>query len=217
MPHSHAELLVRCRGIATSTWSDALDSLGIRGVLRGLVQRSGRGRFVGFAVTARQRAGELGDFPRSDFGVGRMIAAANPGQALMVDMGGADISTFGGLAALATSTRGVPAVVIDGGCRDVDEIRRTDLWLASRWVTPVTGKTRLKLETIGTAVTIGGVLVDAGDLVVGDETGIVAVPQRELERVVAQAERMHASDVTIENQLRSGKSFEEAAAATGYL
>src|SRR5262252_8751099 len=88
---------------------------------------------------------------------------------LMADVGGADVSTFGGLAALATRTRGAAAVVIDGGCRDVEEIRASDLWLASRSVTPTTGKTRLKLEALDEPVTIGGTAVKPGDLVVGDD------------------------------------------------
>ncbi|HXN44068.1 MAG TPA: hypothetical protein VN917_07475, partial [Xanthobacteraceae bacterium] len=110
-----AQLLQRCKAIGTSTWSDALDQCGISGVVRGLVQRSGGGRFAGFAVTARERAGTLGNFPRAEFGVGKMIAAIEPGDVLMADVGGADISTFGGLAALATKKRGAAAVVIDGG------------------------------------------------------------------------------------------------------
>src|SRR5207248_9606514 len=100
------ELLQRCKSIGTGAWSDALDACGISGVVRGLLQRSGRGRFAGFAVTARERAGELGSFPRADFGVGKMIAALEPGGVLMADLGGADVSTFGGLAALATKQRG---------------------------------------------------------------------------------------------------------------
>jgi regulator of RNase E activity RraA len=144
-----AELLQRCKAIGTSTWSDALDACGISGVVRGFAQRSGSGRFAGFAVTARESAGALGSFPRAEFGVGKMIAAVGPGQVLMADVSGAEISTFGGLAALATQQRGAAAVVIDGGCRDVEELRATGLWLASRFVTPTTGKTRLKLESIG--------------------------------------------------------------------
>src|SRR6266496_3878663 len=179
-----AELLRRCMTIGTSTWSDALDQCGISGVVRGLVQRSGSGRFAGFAVTARESAGALGSFPRAEFGVGKMIAAVGPGQVLMADVSGAEISTFGGLAELATQQRGAAAVVIDGGCRDVEELRATGLWLASRFVTPTTGKTRLKRESIGAEVTIGGIAVRAGDLVVGDDTGIIVVPRGELDRVL---------------------------------
>ncbi|HEX9321758.1 MAG TPA: hypothetical protein VF913_06505 [Xanthobacteraceae bacterium] len=212
-----AELLRRCMTIGTSTWSDALDQCGISGVVRGLVQRSGRGRFAGFAVTARERAGALGSYPRAEFGVGKMIAAIEPGNVLMADVGGADVSTFGGLAALATQKRGAAGVVIDGGCRDVEEIRATGVWLASRSVTPTTGKTRLKLEALGEAVMIGGIPVKPGDLVAGDDTGIVVVPRGDLERVIDAAERMRATDAALERALHAGKSFSEAAAAANYI
>jgi len=211
------QLLQRCRAIGTSTWSDALDQCGIAGVVRGLVQRSGHGRFAGFAVTARERAGALGSFPRAEFGVGQMIAAIAPGDVLMADVGGADISTFGGLAALATQKRGAAAVVIDGGCRDVEEIRATGLWLASRSVTPTTGKTRLKLEALGEPVTIGGIPVKPGDLVAGDDTGIVVIPRGDLARVLDAAERMLKTDAAVEQALHAGKSFAEAAAAANYI
>ena len=211
------QLLQRCKTIGTSTWSDALDACGISGVVRGLVQRSGGGRFAGFAATARERAGALGSFPRAEFGVGKMIAAIAPGDVLMADVGGADISTFGGLAALATQKRGAAAVVIDGGCRDVEEIRATGLWLASRSVTPTTGKTRLKLESLGEPATIGGIPIKAGDLVVGDDTGIVVIPRGDLGRVLEAAEQMRATDAAIEQALHAGKSFSEAAAAAKYI
>jgi len=211
------EIVQRCQTIGTSTWSDALDQCGIASVVRGLVQRSGRGRFAGFAVTARERAGALGSFPRAEFGVGKMIAAIGPGDVLMADVGGADVSTFGGLAALATRKCGAAAVVIDGACRDIEEIRAADLWLASRSVTPTTGKTRLKLEALGEPVTIGGIAVRPGDLVVGDDTGIVVIPRGDLARVLETAERMLATDAALEQALHAGKSFSEAAAAANYI
>jgi len=135
----------------------------------------------------------------------------------MADVGGADVSTFGGLAALATRTRGAAAVVIDGGCRDVEEIRASDLWLASRSVTPTTGKTRLKLEALDEPVTIGGTAVKPGDLVVGDDTGIVVVPRTDLDRVLELAERMLTTDAALEAALHAGKSFSEAATAANYI
>ena len=149
------KLLARCTAIGVSSWSDALDELAIDGVLQGITQRSGSGRMCGFAVTARQLPGRLGDFEKSDFAVGRLVAAAGPGKVLMVDVGGAPVSTLGGLASLAASKQGASGVVIDGGCRDIDEIRATKLWLASRWVVPTTGKRRLKLQPLGGTVSVG--------------------------------------------------------------
>jgi regulator of RNase E activity RraA len=212
-----AQMLERCKQIGTSTWSDALDECGISGVVRGLAQRGGHGRFAGFAVTAREIAGPLGSFPRKEFGVGRMIAAVRPDEVLVVDMGGAEVSTFGGLAAMATKRRGAAAVIIDGGCRDLDEIRASGLWVASRHVTPTTGKTRLKLEALGEKVTVGAVAVAPGDLIVGDDTGIVAVPRDELERVLEIAERMLAIDAAVERGIEAGKSFADAASAANYI
>jgi len=210
-------LLARCARMGSSTWSDALDGLGIAGAVQGIARRSGEGLMVGFAATARHVCGALGSFDRADFAVGKLVAATGPGRVLVVDMGGALISTFGGLAASAAKARQATGVVIDGGCRDVDEIRGTGLWLASRWVTPVTGKTRLKLEAMGAQVTIGGVAVNEGDLVVGDDTGIVVVPRADIARALEKAERILEVDLAVERGIQQGKTFTEAAAAADYI
>lgn len=217
MTLAEKDLLSRCSEIGSSTWSDALDVFGIPGVVQGIVRRSGEGRIAGFATTARHTWGPLGDFDRADFAVGRLVAATGPGRVLMVDVGGAAISTFGGIASTAAKGRDATAIVIDGACRDVDEIRQTGLWLASRWVTPVTGKTRLKLLTQGEPVTIGGVPVSEGDLVIGDDTGIVIVPRAQIDKVLAEAERILEVDCAVERGLREGKTFAEAAAAANYI
>lgn len=210
-------LLERCARMGSSTWSDALDACGIAGVVQGIPRRGGDGVAVGFATTARHEWGPLGDFDRADFAVGKLVAATGPGRVLMVDVGGAAISTFGGIASLAASRREATGVVIDGGCRDTDEIRATGLTLAARWVTPTTGKTRLKLQSMGEPVTIGGVSVQEGDLVVLDDTGIVVVPRQELPRVLAEAERILAVDHAVEQGIRAGKTFAESAADANYI
>lgn len=217
MSPAEKALLARCAGMGCSTWSDALDGLGIAGVVQGIARRSGEGLMAGFATTARHTWGPLGDFDRADFAVGKLVAATGPGRVLMVDVGGVAISTFGGIAAMAARGRHATGVVIDGGCRDVDEIRATGLSLCSRWVTPVTGKTRLKLQSMGEPVTIGGVTVNEGDLVVGDDTGIVVVPRAELPRALEEAERILEIDVAVENGIKAGKTFADAAAAANYI
>ena len=113
--------------------------------------------------------------------------------------------------------RGAAGVVIDGACRDVDEIRETGLWLASRHVAPTTGKRRLQLQPLGGRVTIGGIKIAEGDLVVGDDTGIGAGPRARLEAALAAADRIVAVDHDVERRIREGTSFAEAAAASGYL
>jgi len=210
MNEGDRKLLARCAEMGTSTWSDAMDACGLDGVVRGLTQRSGKGRFAGFAVTVRETAGGRGQYPRNAFDVGEIIDAVGPGQVLMVDMNGADVSTFGGLASLATVRRGAAAVVIDGGCRDVDEMRKCGLWLASRYVTPTTGKTRLKIDSINEPVSIGGIPVRPGDVVIGDDTGLVVVPKDALEKVLAEADKILSVDHTRQHAIEGGASFKDA-------
>jgi regulator of RNase E activity RraA len=215
-PEQPSDLLTSCALIGTSTWSDALDECGIAGVVRGLARRSGQGRFAGFAVTARQSVDTLGSFGRMDFGIGKILDAAGPGAVLMIGMGGAEVSTLGGLAALAAKMKGVAGIVIDGACRDVDEIASTGLWVSSRHLVPTSGKTRARLETLGMEANVGGVRVRNGDLVIGDDTGIVVVPQHEITRVLKIAEQMMAKDMAVEKALKAGKSFAEATAAAKF-
>jgi len=217
MPAIDAVLLKQFQQIGTSTWSDILDELGVQGVIAGLARRGGEGRFAALAVTARAQAGPLGSFRRDEFAVGQMIDAVGPGQALVIDVGGAEVSTFGGLASLAAKVKGVAAVIIDGACRDVEEIEETGLWLASRHVTPTTGKKRIKVESIGQPISIGGVSVAPGDLVVGDDTGIVVIPRQHQGAALEMSRRMVGMDQAIERAIRSGTSFREAARSANYL
>jgi len=211
------DIIERCVRIGTSTWSDALDDLGIDGVVRGVQQRSGQGRFAAFAATARGAAGSLGSYRLEEFAVGQMLGAVQGGEVLVVDMGGAEVSTFGGMAALAATSRRFAAVVIDGGCRDIDEIRSTGLWLASRAVTPTSGKRRVRLHAIGEPATVGGVTIRHGDMIIGDATGIIAVPKEALADVLTKAEALHALDGKMEAAIRDGKTLAEAVKLTGYV
>ena len=210
-------MLERCGRIGTSTWSDALDDLGIDGVIRGIPQRSGQGRFAAFAVTARGATGPLGTYPLADFAVAQMIGAVSRGEALMVDLGGAEVSTFGGMAALAVLSRQAAAVVIDGACRDIDDVRGTGLWLASRTVTPMSGKRRVRLHSIGEPAVLGGITVHHGDMIIGDATGIVAIPRASLDDVARRAEELHVLDEKMETALKNGKTLGEAVKLTGYV
>ncbi|ARP67292.1 RraA family protein [Mesorhizobium sp. B2-5-9] len=217
MTMNENEILERGAALGVSAWSDALDELGIKGTIQGIARRSGSGCMIGFAVTARELTGVLGDFEKADFAVGQLIEATGPGKVLMVDMNGEPISTMGGLAAIAAKNRQATAVVIDGACRDLDEIRETGLWLSSRWVAPTTGKTRVKLLPIGCDIMMGGISVSQGDLVIGDDTGIMAVPRARVEEILAKAERIVAIDAQVEERIRAGESFGSAAAAAGYI
>jgi regulator of RNase E activity RraA len=209
-PQAHA-LIQRCRQVGTATWSDAMDQLQVEGVVSGLPMRSGTGRCAGFAATARGEVRELGGFDLSDFGQDRMIASAGRTQVLVVAVDGAEVSAMGGIVALSAYKKGIEGVVIDGACRDIEDIRKCGLWVASRHVTPRTGKRRMRLSGFGEDVELCGHRVHAGDLVVGDATGLVVVPRAALLRVLSLAEQILQSDTRLEGAVSSGQALDEAA------
>src|SRR5215475_3617190 len=89
VPTSEDEMiLARCRRIATSTWSDAIDQLGIAGVVTGIVPRTGAASIAGRAVTVHEEVGPLGTWPVEAFAVGGILRAATRGAVLVVAMGG---------------------------------------------------------------------------------------------------------------------------------
>jgi 3-hexulose-6-phosphate synthase/6-phospho-3-hexuloisomerase len=211
------EFLVRCRAITTSSWSDALDLVGITGVMQGLVHRSGTGCIAGLAVTVKEIAGPLNTYATEAFAVGKFIEAISLGTVLVIAMDGAPVSSFGGLAAQATRKQGAHGVVIDGGCRDIADLRESGLWLASRHITPVSGKGRLKVEAINIPVTIGGIPVNPGDLIVGDDTGVVCISSQRLQEVFLIAEALRIRDVQFAEALSGGETFTTTAARLKHM
>lgn len=208
----HSAILDRARALATATLGDSLDANGIRGVMSGIVRRSGTTRIAGFAQTMLQQVAPLGSFRFEDFAVGSAFDATGTDTVLVVDMGGAEVSTFGGLAALTLSLRKAAGAVIDGGCRDIEEIARLDFTVASRFVTPTTGKGRLRIVSRGEPVTCGGICVRSDDLIVADHTGVVAIPRERIEEVLKTAEALDRRDSEFADRLRAGTGFTEAAA-----
>ncbi|KRR29911.1 RraA family protein [Bradyrhizobium retamae] len=206
-------ILERARSLATATLGDALDAFGIPGVMSGIARRTGSGRVAGFAQTMLQQVAPFGSFSFEDFAVGSAFDATSQDTVLVVDMGSADVSTFGGLAALTLTLHNAAGAVVDGGCRDTVEIARLGLTVASRTVTPRTGKGRLRIVSRGEAITCGGVCVRPNDLVVMDDTGIVVVPQDRILAVLDAAEDLDRRDTDFAQRLRTDGSFARAAAS----
>ena len=205
-------LLAAFAKLATPTLANALDDVGFEGVVQGLRQIVPGTRAVGRAVTVRHVVGARGDYTSADFKVGHIIDAAAPGDIIVVDMGGAAVSTWGGLATLAATVKGLGGLVVDGGVRDQEEMLERRLPVFARHMTPLTGRTRLQIAAIGEPIRCGGVRVRTRDIIVADGSGVVVVPAEHAERVAALAVQYTLDDAAAERDLRAGLSFREAMA-----
>jgi regulator of RNase E activity RraA len=108
------------------------------------------------------------------------------------------ISVMGGRAAAAAARARLSGAIVDGGVRDIDEIRLARLPVWSTSVTPISGKGLLEPVTINGPISCLGVQVQAGDLVLADETGVCFIPLEIASEVVVrifEVAKKEASDL----------------------
>lgn len=204
-----------------STVSDALDELGVGGAIPSstLSPVVDGGRVCGPAITLRYApvGGSVGSryarmerallADRDLYGVGQAgdVAVFESG-------GGSDISVMGGLSATWAKGAGIAACVVDGGVRDISTIQGLQqlVWSAGR--TPITGRHRLEAVEINGSVSLTGVQVQPGDLVVGDDTGICIVPQQFIDQVLERCLSGEAAESAVIAMLKEGRDVSEIVA-----
>lgn len=206
------DLVAGFRDIATPTIANALDDLELTGVITGLRAVVPGTKAVGPAVTVRQQTGAKGTFPVEDFKVGHMIEAAGAGDVIVVDNGGNPVSTWGGMASYAAKIQKIEGLLVEGGVRDWEEQQEFRFPIFARHMVPTPGKTRLKVEAIGEPITIEGVLIRPGDLIVADGSGICVVPIERAAEILEMTRRFADDDTKAMREMDGGLTFREALA-----
>lgn len=119
----------------------------------------------------------------------KAIHMAQRGDVIVIS-GGFDmtLSVWGGVMSSMAKAKGIAGIVTDGLVRDVAETREVGLAVYSIGLTPV-GPTKEGVGQINLPISCGGVIVNPGDIVVGDEDGVVIVRKEEAASVL---ERTHA-------------------------
>lgn len=209
---SRTDPLTRLGALSTSGVSDALDRLGIPGQALGIAPLDRHFQLVGRAWTLRygpvgQDRGTVGDYI-DDLGPGDVVVLDNQGRL--------DATVWGDLLTTTAYRRRVAGTVIDGVCRDVDRSLSLGYPIFARGNWMRTGKDRVRVEAIQAPVSIGGVRVEPGDLLLGDGDGLVAIPAaRELE-VLSTAEEIERAEDAIRRAVESGSSLRDARDAHHY-
>jgi regulator of RNase E activity RraA len=204
--------VARVRALSTSALSDALDRLGIAGQAPGIVPLDRSFRLAGRAWTLRygpvgQDRGTVGDYI-DDLGPGDVVVLDNQGRV--------DATVWGDLLTVTAHRRGVAGTVIDGVCRDVDRSVTLGYPIFSRGNWMRTGKDRVRVEATQVPVSIGGIRVEPGDLLLGDGDGLVAVPAARVDDVLAVAEEIERAEDAIRAAIEGGASLRDARRAVGY-
>ena len=197
---------------STATVSDALDRLGRPGSMLGLAPLFDGARLCGRAftvryVTAGSPPGTVGDY----------LDDVAPGQVVVLDNGGrTDCTVWGDILTAMAADRQVGGTVIDGVCRDVQRALGVGYPIYSKGRFMRTGKDRVEVSDVGRPVTVGGVNVADGDLLLGDADGVLAVPRAAEEQVLEICAGIAAREEAIVADILSGTSLTEARARHGY-
>lgn len=158
-----------------------------------------KSHMLGRAVTVRCQPGD-------NLAIHQGIYAAKPGDVLVCDLHGCDqAGHFGDIMALACKVRGLAGVVLDGSCRDVEDIRDMGFPVFSRGINP-SGTVKASLGEVNVPVVCGGVTVCPGDMILGDCDGVVVVPQEQEDEVFAKAEAKYGKEKHLVELLLSGKT-----------
>lgn len=194
------ELLDAFREYFTGCVSDALNKSGamissIKPVVSGV-------KIVGPALTVRTPPGDV-------TAVIKAVELAKPGDVIVIDARGhTETAIWGELLTLACIRKGVEGVIIDGAVRDIQDMRKLGYPVFARAVVPSDGVTG-HMGDINIPIQCGGVAVAPGDIVIGDDDGVVVVPRGRAEETLAKAKEVYEAELMIKKGMEAGRSLGE--------
>jgi 4-hydroxy-4-methyl-2-oxoglutarate aldolase len=196
--------------LTTAILSDSLDECGVHdGVLeRRLASLVPGSRAFGRAATARFVASQS-DEPDDPYrGAIDFIDGLQAGEFVVLATGESNASAFWGeLFSAAAIGAGAVGIVTDGNVRDAARIAALGFPAFSRSRRPIDYRRRMVVADLRQPVTLGGVRVDAGDLVMADDDGVVVIPRAREAEVLAAARRRVAGESTVLAELLAGESL----------
>ncbi len=207
------EKIHRISRLDSATISDALDKLGIPGQCLGIKPRDQKFRLTGRAFTLRygpfdpDRPGTVGDYI-DDLDKGTVVVIDNDGRE--------DATVWGDILTFLAHKNGLAGTVIDGACRDVQLCLDLGYPIYSRSYSMRTGKDRVQVTAEQVPVTVGGAVINPGDMIFGDADGVIAIPRDREDEVISVAEKIDAAERDIRMQLKAGSRLDDAREKSGY-
>ena len=189
------ELVSRFEGVPSTIASDvaepgAMDA-GIEPVYRDT-------ELAGTALTVRAAPGD-------NLIIHKAITMAEPGDVLVVDGDGyVETAYVGELMCASCRVHGLAGMVIDGAIRDREEIAAMEFPVYARGVHPA-GPSKREPGSINVPVSCGGVTVEPGDLVVGDDDGVSVVRAADAEAALERAREKREREAELRDRVETGE------------
>lgn len=194
-PQASAATLAALRELAVSLLSDNMARAS--GIV-GLQAYHRPNAMAGTAVTVRTRGGD-------NLAIHRAFDFCRPGDVLVIDGGGElTQALMGDIMASYAESLGVQGLVIDGAIRDVGALRQREFPVYARGVTH-RGPYKNGPGEINVPVTVGRMVVNPGDIIVGDEDGLLAIAPSDVESVIEGARKQGAKEAAALRSIAEGQ------------
>jgi 3-hexulose-6-phosphate synthase/6-phospho-3-hexuloisomerase len=194
--HGEDELIEAFMKVSTPNLADAMHKkgamVGIRPVRNGF-------KMVGRAITVRTADGDWAKPVEA-------IDRAGKDDVIVINSDSGHIAVWGELATWSCKMNEVAGVVIDGAVRDVDDIKEMDVPVFSRYIVPNAGEPK-GFGEIGAEIICGGMTVRDGDWIIGDDSGVVVVPQERAVEVANRAIDVHERENRLREEIQRGSTL----------
>lgn len=196
MSDTTESLLQRMTGLGATSFRDASAALQV--LPTGIRPLQSRPRLVGRALTADSRDDLVSVLAALQLG--------GPNDVLVIAGGSPDRAVLGELFATEAIRRGMTGIVIDGLCRDSGHLVTLPIPIYARGTTP-TAAGAVRAPQVQVAVSIGSVVVRPGDLVLGDDDGIVVGSEADFAEALDDATGVAQRDVRLRATIEAGDSL----------
>lgn len=193
----------------TAAVSDALDSCKIEGALLGIKPIKCGKKLIGPAFTVQYSSYE--SKPIDFKGAGDYIDDVPEHSVIVIDNNGReDCTTWGNILTQVALIKNIAGTVVNGSIRDVEFIRDNEYALYSRAIYMRSGKNRVYKSEQQKKLTIGDVIINPGDIIFGDDNGVVSIPKNLLEDIIYKVKNIFKTEENIINEVKKGTSLKEA-------
>ncbi len=180
------------------------DAMHRKGAMAGVFSVCGNVKMAGRAVTVHTIAGDWAKPVEA-------IDVAKKNEVIVINNDGVtDVAPWGELATLSCKRKGIAGVVIDGAVRDVDDIRAMKFPLFAKAIVPNAGEPKGYGE-INAEIRCAGQYLRPGDWIIGDESGVVVVPQERAYEIARRALEVRKNEERIREEIRRGSTLSEVA------
>lgn len=216
--HNPAAMLEAYRHVEAASVSDAEEQiLHAKHYMAHTMQPIFPTKFAGTALTVLLKKEENTD-PNALSGMLAAIDSGGPGSVYVMKVeDGADIAGMGGLMGTAMFARGFVGAVVDGGVRDLPQLKRIGFPVYSTGAVPSTSVGHYRFGGLNQTLEVGGTQVAANDIIVADQDGVVVVPRARAAEILVKAQALDNSEHSMYPYIEKFHSIVEAVKQFGRI